>query len=80
MPDDSSCVPPQVLVCPPAGCLAAGTCDLSRYSLMADLTGGCGINTDTAAVGTSFKLTFQVYDDLQVGWPQSQSPNLQPTK
>ena len=57
----------QVLACPPPGCLAAGTCDLSRYSLMSDLTGQCGISTDSASVGACFVLTFTVYDTLQVG-------------
>ena len=64
---------PQVLACPPTGCLAAGTCDLSRYSLMSDLTGNCGIHTDSAPVGTCFVLTFTVYDDLQVGRRQGQT-------
>ena len=88
MPADLGCIKvdaysrmPQVLACPPLGCLAAGTCDMSRYSLTSDLTKNCGIATDTAPVGTCFVLTFQVYDDLQVGrWhDQTLQPANQPT-
>ena len=56
-----SLLKPQVLICPPAACQSNGTCSGS-YVGDKDII-SCGIDTsNSTAIGTTFTLTFEVYD------------------
>lgn len=57
--EDDSSIPERVLACPPMDCLALGC---PGHELLVKGLQGCGVDTVSASIGTSFNISFVVLD------------------